>query len=968
MITRFLKISSILILLLATTFASAQQKGFSVKVKFVDNKTGAGVEFVTVSVYTPGAASPLKYASTDAEGKVQISGLRKGKYVMKGDLLGYEQHEKEFVIDGKDVDLGKLELEVQVNYLEGAVVSEVGNAIIVKKDTITFNASSFKTTDNDVLEDLLKKLPGVEVSTDGTITSNGKTIEKIMINGKEFFLDDPQLASKNIPAKAVDKVKVVNKKSEQAEFTGIDDGEEQTVIDLSIARGMMDGWFGNVAGGAGSDVRGKDADGNAIKNDLRYQGAAMVANFSDSYNVAFIGNVNNTNNRGFNDLQGGMMGGMRGGGMRGGGRGGFGGRGNGISTSYMAGTTGGYTFEDKSEINGHYMFSGNEKVVEENTVKTTFKENGTTLTAKDDGYNVTNSYGHRVGARADWKISDNTSILFMPSFNFGFGDFEERSDFSTISNPTAMMSSTPTKVNEGWSKSTGDSDSQSANGRLLWRQRLGKPGRTISMNFNYSYSNTTMLGLNQSETKTYDKDNNEEIVAIDQQYDQLSKSYGLGGRMSYTEPLGRNFFAEANYSYNYNNSNSYKKTYDKDANGRYNVLDEEYSNDIVNERITQRAGVNLRKQEEKYNVTVGLTAQPQRTINVTTVAGEKKTIDQNVLNWAPNARVDYDINDNKQLRFDYRGRSNQPSITQMQPIADNSNPQRISLGNPSLNPSFSHNGRLEYRSTKMETFATFSANLNFTYNQSNIVNASWYDDNGVQYTVPMNNDKGSFSTNAFIMFNSPIAKSSFSIMSFTNIGFSTGVSFVGKDGIDSDNSGSFLNVANFTENMYQNASVSQNLRFTFRNDLMEFSLGGSTRYSQAWYTVTNQNVRPTWNNSINGSYILTSDAITISTNARYVFYYGYEQGYNEPTLVWNAEVAKSFLKKKLTLSLKAYDILNQSRNTYRTTTDNYVQDVYNNTLGRYVVLNLTYRFGTYNRPQGMGPGRGPGRGHGPRRH
>lgn len=161
--------------------------------------------------------------------------------------------------------------------------------------------------------------------------------------------------------------------------------------------------------------------------------------------------------------------------------------------------------------------------------------------------------------------------------------------------------------------------------------------------------------------------------------------------------------------------------------------------------------------------------------------------------------------------------------------------------------------------------------------------------------------------------------------------------------------------------------MAQNLRFTYRNDKLEFSLGGRTRYSQAWYTVSRQNVKPTWSNAINSSFILTADVITISTDARYNFYYGYEPGYNEPTFVWNAEVAKSFLKKKLTLSLKAYDILNQSRNTYRTTTDNYVQDVYNNTLGRYVMLNLTYRFGTYNRPQGMGPGRGPGHGPGRRR-
>lgn len=944
-----------------TNTPQAQQSRVSLSLQLIDASTKEVVSFATVSLTPIGAKTASNYALTDAEGKVTIKGIKKGKYLLKGELLGYENFEQEITFE-KNEDLGQILMKVQLNLLDGAVVTDVGNPIIVKKDTIEYNSASFKTTENDMLEDLLKKLPGVEVSSDGSITANGKTINKITIDGKTFFLDDPQLASKNLPAKIINKVKVIEKKSEQAEFTGIDDGEEETVIDLSIAKGMMNGWFGNVMGGGGSDVRGTDEDGNAISNDPRFQGAAMVAKFTESDQLAFIGNINNTNNRGFNDLAGSMMGGMRGGGMRGG-MGGFGGRGNGISTSYMAGLNGGHTFDNSSEITGNYLFNGNEKVVEENTAKTTFKQDGSSLFATEDGYSETNTYGHRAGARADWKISNQTSILFEPQFNIGYGNFLETNNFAT---DNTSAEGVKRKVNEGYSLSSGDNDSQSASGRLLIRQRLGKPGRTISANINYSYSNNELDGINYSLQDVYGEDSSIERVMVDQRYNSNSKSSSIGGRLSYTEPLGGNFFIEGTYSYNFKKTDSQKLTYDKDGNGEYNVVDEEYSNDIVNKYTSQRAGLNFMKQEEKYNITLGATAQPSRTINVTTVAGQEKTIDQKVLNWAPNARFDYNFSDYEMIRLNYRGSSSQPSINQMNPVADNSNPQSIILGNPNLNPSFSHSLFTMYRKTKMETYSSFNVNLDITYNQSSIVNANWYDEAGVQYTVPMNNDKGTFSARTFIMFNTPIAKSKFSIMSFTNGSYSTGVNFVGKDGIDPQDPNSYLDINNFTENDYQSVSLSENLRFVYRDDILEFTLGGNARYSQAWYTVTSKNVNATWTNSVNASALATiPNILNFSTDGRYTFYIGYEDGYNKPTFVWNAEISKNILKDMMTISLKAYDILNQSINTYRTTTDNYVQDVQNNTLGRYIMLSLTYRFGTFNGPRGgRGGMRGPG-GHSP---
>ena len=289
--------------------ASYAQNSFTVSLKLVDEKTGEAVGFATTSLTVKGEKEAAKYALTNSEGEVSLTKVRKGTYILKAELMGYKAHEQEITVD-KAINLGTIKMKEDVEVLDAASVSAVGNPIIVKKDTIEYNASLFRVSDNDMLEDLLKKLPGVEVAADGTVTANGETINKITIDGKTFFLDDPQLATKNIPAKMVEKVKVVERKSDQARFTGIDDGQEETIIDLSIYKGMMNGWFGNVMAGGGHDVPDNgyyNGDKTFWNDGWRYQGAGILGNFKEDSQISLIVNANNTNNRGFNDLAGNMM-------------------------------------------------------------------------------------------------------------------------------------------------------------------------------------------------------------------------------------------------------------------------------------------------------------------------------------------------------------------------------------------------------------------------------------------------------------------------------------------------------------------------------------------------------------------------------------------------------------------------------------------------------------------------------------
>ena len=955
------------------------QNSVTVRMHLVDAASGAPVGFATASLTVKGEKTPVKYVLSDSEGKAVLQKVKKGTYVLKAELLGYKPLEMEVKVE-KELDLGTLKMSEDAELLDAANVSAVGNPIIVKKDTIEYNASSFKTSDNDMLEDLLKKLPGVEVNSDGTITANGETITKITIDGKTFFLDDPQLAAKNLPAKMIEKVKVVERKSEQARFTGIDDGQEETIIDLSVYKGMMNGWFGNVMAGGGHDMpdKGYYTDSkSALKDGWRYQGAGIVGNFKEDSQISIILNANNTNNRGFNDLAGGMMRGMRGGGGgMGRGMGGFGG-GNGITSSWMGGLNGAWDlFGGDMELSGNYLYNGSDSYVEEESSKITYMEDGSRLLNDNTGTSTNASQGHRFGIRLDHEFSENTSILFEPQFNFGSGSYSERSDFSTR---TARGADT-TFTNRGFNDNRGDNDNWSASGRLLFRQRLGKPGRTISANINYSFSNNEMTGFNQSLTQTdFNSDGVYDDEIVNQRFDQLSTSSSLSGRLVYTEPLAKTLFLEASYQYSWNINESGKNTYNSGSDNydmsymiydyTGEVYDPTYSSSIVNRYINQRAGLTLSWQKEKINAQIGAQLNPTNTYNET----NGKSYNSKVLNWSPEARVRYMFNDNTNIMVFYNGRSAQPSTSQLMPVPDNTNPLNISLGNPYLEPYFNHNLRANFRYTNMTSFTSVNASINGSLVQDAITNAQWYDQAGTQYSIPVNGP-GTGSVNGHVMVNSPIGLSDFSIMSMTNARYNQSVSYIGTGTLASDKyydaentlfdydlfHKDFPDLGNtdaFTKNRIQTMGITQMLRLTYRNDFVELVAGGRTNMSKSWYTMNAANQKATWNNNVSFEMNWTLPfGMNLISDLNYNWYNGYTTP-QEPEFILNAEITQLLFNKTCTLALRAYDLLNQAKNLSVTDASNYHQEVRNNTLGRYIVVSFTYRFGTFGGNRGH---RGPG--------
>lgn len=954
------------------------QGGGTVTLSLTDSSTGDAVGFATVSITKPGTQKPYKYALSDDKGKTVFDKVAVGKYVLKAELLGYKPLTKDIEVKGK-LDLGALKMDPDKQVLDAASVSAAGNPIVIKKDTIEYNASSFKTTENDVLEDLLKKLPGVEVSEDGTVTANGQTISKITIDGKTFFLDDPQLASKNIPAKIVEKVKVVEKKSDQAEFTGIDDGNDETIIDLSIQKGMMNGLFGNVMAGVGHDVR-KQVTGSELSSgngDWRYQGAGFMGRFTDKNQISVVLNGNNTNNRGFNDLSGSMMQGMRGGGG-GMGRGSRGwGPGNGITTSWMGGLNGNTSlFDGKMDLGGNYLYNNNETYVEEESKRITYLDDHN-LIYNNKGSNTTNSDGHRFGVRLEHKFSENTSILFQPQVSFGNGDFNEVSDFSTLTEKSGVTS----KTNDGFTSNTGSNNNWRTNGFFLFRQKLGKAGRTLSFNARYNFSGNETNGFNQSRTTTYDEFGvADSDSVINQRYNQNQDTKSLTGRLTYTEPLGKGFFVEANYEASWNRTSSTKNTFDSGVvsdfgrdNLIYNPVDEKinevYSSEIINRYINQTIGANFVYQKDKLRAQAGMSANPTYTHNETS---GYDTYDNHVLNWAPQAMLWYDIDDNTNVRGFYFGRSQQPSVNQLMKVPDNTNPLNVSFGNMYLEPYFNHDFRSDFRHTNKKTFLSVNAGIDGGIVKNPIVNAQWYGTNGVQYSIPVNG-KDSYNGSFRVMLNTPIAKSNFSIFNMTRASYSRSSSYVRSANLDTDgyyDGDSFavedfladFNSLGFTLNKLQTVGLTERLRITYRNDIVELTAGGRTRMSKSWYTIANQSTNMTWSNQVTASMNWTvPGGLGIVADGNYNWYNGYttDQG---TQLILNAKITKMLFKDKFTLALNAYDILDQAKNLSISDSSNYHTETLNNTLGRYIVVSLTYRFGNFGGKGGrrMGPGMGRG--------
>ena len=985
------KLLRIALVIAVSLTAAAQSFAQNITATLKEAATGDPVGYATASITPEGSESVYKYSISDTKGAVNIESVKDGTYTFKVELMGYKTYSKEITVKGESVALGEIKLEEDSEMLDAAVVSDVANPIVVKKDTVEYNASSFLVTDNDMLQNLLAKLPGLEVNSDGSITANGENVTRIYIDGKTFFLDDPQLASQNIPAKMVEKVKVIKKKSEQAEFSGIDDGQEETVIDLTVQQSMMNGIFANVMLGGGHDMKGEkisaevaaqDKLGALAQNDaFRFQSNAMIGNFKSNSQISLILNASNSGGGGM----GGRGGGFGGGGFGGPGGGG-GGMGGGLTTSYMAGLNGAFDLLDnKMELSSNYSYNGSNSLTGSMSTSYVTQTDGSQVTNWTNSKGTSNNGGHNIGVRMTHKFSDSANIVFEPQIRFN-------KTGSVSSSLNSSEHSLRGLTNDGWSSNISNGDNISTSGRFVYRQRILIPGRTLSVNLNWNYGTNNSESFTQSLTNMYVGSLMNKNY-VNQRNENKSTNASAGARIEYVEPMGNNFYLSGNYSYNWSRSNSSKDTfnsglYDQNAfsldNLIYNrngeVYDEVYSNKIINRTIQQQIGANVMYQSEGMNAQVGASIMPRNIFNETN--GKQYT--DNAMNWAPNASIRADLGENANLRINYTGRSNQPSTNQLMPVMDNTNPTRMSLGNPYLTSYFNHNFRTEIGYTNRTTFFSTRLSANGSVNQSPIVNATWMDNASVQYSFPIN-AAPSWNGSLSWMINTPIGKSNFRINNNLSMNYSESHSYLGVASIDmtgyfneakefdyelfhsdyfGDNPTKNFNDY-FKDNKNQNLSFNENLRITYRLDYFEATVGGRTRVSMPKSTYESLNSSPTtWNNSVslNVTWNEPNTGLGLTADGTYNWYIGYTT--NQPAnFIVNTEITKLIFNNNATLAIRGYDLLNQTKTFNESISGNRRTESRSLALGRYVIVSLTFRFGTFGRGN-RGGGRGGNRGGG----
>lgn len=908
----------------------AQQSGVEIRGTIVEQGSNTPIEQATIRLLSVTDSSMVRGVVSSKNGSFSLKNVKKGNYLLHVTFVGFDPLYQPLQVSGKKnpVNVGKLELNDGSIELGEAVVVGKAPEVSVRNDTIEYNADSYKVTEGSVLEDLLKKMPGVEVDSEGKITVNGKDVKKVMVDGKEFFSDDPKVASKNLPAQMIDKLQVLDKKSDMAMMTGFDDGEEETVINLTVKPGMKQGWFGNAYAGYGTEDR--------------YEANAMVNRFINNDQVTFMGGANNTNNMGFSDMASTMFSGMGGGGRF---MGGFG-AGSGITSSGNAGLNFSKEFTKKFTLGGNTRYSHSDNEALSKSEKQNFLPGDSTSYENTQANSRTKNDNLGVDFRMEWKPDTLTQILFRPSFNLSHSMSNSFTDATTLDNARDS-------VNTNRTSNYTENDGYRLNATLEFSRKFNSKGRVFSASISGGNSHSESDGQNRSDLEYFNQTDALRNQVIDQQSRYENNGFNYRLYLSWVEPIGHNNFIQATYSFSQNKQEALKYVYSQDEAGIYNVLDSAYSKSTRNNFISQRASLSFKAQRAKYNYTIGVNFDPSYSKSENFVGDTTLfSLSRKVFNVSPMAQFNYMFDKRTNLRVIYNGHTSQPNMTQLQPVADISDPTNIKIGNPDLNPTYTNNLMIRFQQFKPEQQRALMVMANGNYVVNDIVSYTAYDAQTGVKTTTYKNVNGNYSANARVIFNSPLKNKKFSVNSMTMASFS--------------NSNGYINEA---KNTSKNTVLSERAGIDFRSSYLDLGVNGNFRYNKARNSLQGQNDQDTYNYGVGGTttiYLpwdikLESD-ITWSTNS------GYGEGYEQNEVLWNASISKSFLKgNQGTLRLKVYDMLQQRSNISRTVTANYIQDAEYNTLSSYFMVHFIYRFSIFKggasasdmkRP-GPGGGRGP---------
>ncbi|MFV0418087.1 MAG: outer membrane beta-barrel protein [Dysgonomonas sp.] len=913
---------------------------FSIKGIVVDSIENMPIEMAVATLYNNTNKAIIKGVPTDNKGIFTFNSISSSSYILTVTLLGYDTVHisiPQKIFTKREIKLDTIKLHISDIMLSDVTVTAEPPELVIKEDTLEYNAAAFKVAEGAVVEDLIKRLPGMEVDADGNIKKpDGKQVRKVFVDGKEFFGDDPKMATKNLTADIVDKVQVIEKKSDMAILTGVDDGEEETVINITIKKGMKQGWMGNVTSGLGALTR-ENSD-----NSPRYTENLMVNRFLENDQISFIANANNINNQGSSDRGNNVRSGR-----------GSSGR-SGITSSNTFGVNTAKIINDKMKFGGNISYNYSDSYAEndrfrQNLLKDSVSYRKSLSADQDYSNNIT------FDGRLEYQMDSSTMIIFNPHLSYNYSKSNSTSHQITMAGDRDS-----TKVNESNSSDRLQSDGLNTRLGLDISRKLSQKGRRISFGASYGLSQSSGSGTNMSENIFYlSPDRNRSYNQITQS-DQNRYSYSLS--VNYVEPVGNNNFLDFSYNIDVNNTKNRKETLDYDENtDDYTYIDPEFNKSSDSKNINQNIRTNFRSVRPKYTYNIGLRIAPTKTSSKSFIQdwypdGNDSIVNhlngRTATNYAPQLDFTYRFSNTremrKNLRFRYNGSSSQPSVSQLDPTTNNTNPLYIRSGNPDLLPAFTHNISLNYDFNNRESQEVFTVDFTHRFIQNQIINYTKYEEGtGVQYSSPIN-ENGTWNMNGNIYFAKPFDnKKRLRFSSRTSSGYNNGIGYV------TVNKQSERNIS-------KTFNVTQELNLSYSNDVFYGQIRGRLNYSKTSNTVsTNQNGMETFNYFLEYNTTLTLPySWSVTSNINYTANRGLSTGYNLNEIIWNAQISKLFLRyNRGSIRLQVNDILQQRLSIRRNVTANYIEDVRNNAMTGYFMISFAYRFnniggGNRNRQRG----------------
>ncbi len=878
-----------------------------------DSKNGMPIEMATVRLLRQSDSSLVQGVQTDIKGSFSLSKVKPGDYVLVLSNVGYDPQKLNIQMRDRDMILRNIQLVENVHALKDLDVKGTAAQLVVKGDTLEYNATAFKTEENAVVEDLLKRLPGVEVSTDGKITVNGEEVKKIRVDGKKFFDGDMEMATKNLPAEMIEKVQVLEQKSDMAQLTGFEDDDTERIINLTTRPNRRKGLFGNVRGGLGADM----------DNNMRYDANANLNIMEGEAQTSIVAGANNINNSRSSR-----------------GRRNFGSVRSGVTETENLGVNNNTIINPNFKIGGDASVNHTHNYSESESNKESYLLDAVYV---DSTYNRSenDSYEANMRLEVELKFDSLSTLILQPNLNYNKSNGNSYRDYIyQLDDDTTSL---------GFSNNTSLGSSVSGGLRLIYNQKFLKPGRSMTFNL--------YTGFNQSNDDNFNfsRKYSEQNTLIDQFTANKSERLNLDARVSYIEPLWSvKHLLETSLSYSSSSQTSDKSQYsalDSSAYFRlnpedYTVFVAEYSNNFTNNFNRQSVEFNYQYVDQAYNLMLGIKGEPSQLYSTTVYGdGSERKVSSEVFNFAPTARFRYNMGRKKFVRLDYRGNTQQPSVNQMQPVKNNSDLMRETVGNPTLVPAFNNNIRLMYSIFNEKSFSSFSTMMGANFTKDALVSNSVYDASGKQYNQTVNSNEIPINYFGNLMFNTPIIQKRLHFNTATSGGYNLRYGYSSKgvnlDLIDIED----LILGDISKT--RSYDLTEQMSLTFTHDVIELGASGRLRYANSLNNLRNQVVE-TYDWSARGNFVLRLPyKFNISSDLNFSNRLGYSS-FDQEEWIWNASIDKTLFNNKGVISVKWTDILQQQLNIRQTVGENYISYNSYNTLGSYFLVSFSYKINKFN--------------------